>query len=120
MKEIVDGVADVAVEGVELRKTLRLQFGVWEKGLEQAGGQWGVDSVEQFHEQQADAIASGEETITAGVREFFHETFGSQFEQVVAEGRETVLLGGAAQSLGGLRMELGGSESIAGGDVGEA
>jgi hypothetical protein len=65
LHQIVDGVADLAVEEVELRKTLRWQFGVWGKGLQETGGQRGVDSVEQFHEQQADAITSGEETITA-------------------------------------------------------
>jgi sugar phosphate isomerase/epimerase len=70
LKQIVDDVAEFAVEGVELRKTLRLQFGVWEKGLQETGRQRGVDSVEQFHEQQADAITSGEETIRAGVRSF--------------------------------------------------
>jgi hypothetical protein len=39
LNQIVDGVAHIAVEGVELRETLGLQFGVWQKGLQQAGGQ---------------------------------------------------------------------------------
>ena len=63
--QIVDGV------GERFRSRERVAVCCLREGQQQAGGQRGIDSFEQFHKQRADAIAIGEEAITAGVREFF-------------------------------------------------
>ena len=57
MEEIIQGVGDLLVESVELRKTLLLYVFVCRERPEQAGGEWGVNPFKQFQKNQADAIA---------------------------------------------------------------
>jgi hypothetical protein len=56
LNEIIQSVRDPLVESIELRETLILEFVVCRERPEQPGGEWGVDSFEQFQKNQADAV----------------------------------------------------------------
>ena len=88
MEELVKRGGDVLVEPVELGKTLLLQFVVGGKGPEESSGERGVDSFKEFEKNQADAIAIGQKSVSARVRNLFDQPFGPKLGQVVAESGE--------------------------------
>ena len=92
LHEFVEIVDDALIQTVELRPVLAVERSVALDRREQAGSQRRVDALEELQEDEADRIALGQEPVAAGVRQLFDETFGAQFEPIVAQGRERVLL----------------------------
>ena len=57
LEELVEGRGDASVESVKMRQPLVWQPGVGGDGPQEPGGERGVDAVEEFEKDQADAIA---------------------------------------------------------------
>ena len=76
--EIVESVDDSLVELVKLREPFVLEFIVRRKGLQEPGGERGVDALEEFEKDEADGIAFRQEPIAPGVWKFFDQALGSE------------------------------------------
>ena len=83
--------------------------------LQNAGGQRGIDAVEQLQKDQADRVTRGRQAIAAGARQLLDQAFGAQFGEVVAQRGQAVLLAAAAQGGGDVWMNFAGAESVGGG-----
>ena len=89
---MVEGVGKALIEAVE-RRTLAVGEGsVSGDRVEESSGQWSVDAVEEFQEDQADRISLGRQTVAAGAGQLFDKAFGAQLGEVIAQGGQAVLL----------------------------
>jgi hypothetical protein len=66
--ESVQVVGDTLVEAVELGAPVMLETSIGSEWIEETGGQRGVDSLEEFEEDQGDGIALRGKLIAARVR----------------------------------------------------
>ena len=73
-------------------------------GMKKPSGEGGVDFVEEFEKQQTDPISVGQESITAGVWELFHQNFGTQLPQFITKCTQRALVGRYSEGLGGSRL----------------
>ena len=55
------------------------------KGLQNAGGQRGIDFFIELQEHQADLIAMWKKPVAAGMRDLFHQALGAQLPEVITE-----------------------------------
>ena len=77
VEEIVKGMCNALVECVELGKALLLDFLICWKGSQQASREGSINSFEEFQEDQAYAVASGQQPVASGMGNFLYETFRS-------------------------------------------
>ncbi len=61
------------------------QGAVTAKWRQQAGGEGCVDFFEELEEDETNGVALTDQSISTGVRDFFQESFGAQFGQVISE-----------------------------------
>ena len=107
------------VEHVELMEPIGGHGSVSGIGMKQPSGEGCVDFVEEFEKQQTDAISVGQELIATRVVQLFHETFGPEFPQFIAERGQRALLGRYSEGLGSRRLQFRRSESVACGHMRE-
>ena len=77
--ESVQVVGNTLVEAIELGAPVMLETSIGSEWIEETGGQGGVDSLEEFEEDQGDGVALRGKLIAARVREPDKETFGAKF-----------------------------------------
>ena len=68
LNQAVEIIGDFLIETIELRSLVRFEADVCGNRTEQAGGQWGVDALEQFEEDEANGVAARWELISARSR----------------------------------------------------
>src|SRR6266404_3942252 len=82
---MVEGVGKALVEAVE-RRALAVGEGlVSGDRVEESSGEWSVDAVEEFQEDQADRISFGQQTVAAGAGQLFDKAFGAQLGEIVSK-----------------------------------
>jgi hypothetical protein len=91
-----------------------LEFLVRGKGLQEPGSERGEDALEEFEKDEAGRVTFRQESITLGVREFLDQALGAELPQMVTQGGEAVVLGGADQSRSGLWVQFGGRKGARG------
>jgi hypothetical protein len=96
-----------------------LETGVGADWVEESGGWRGVDSVEEFEENQGDE-SSPEGKVDNKTREPGKETFGAKFGEIVTQGGERIALRRASESLDDEGMDFCGGKCIGAGNIGEA
>ena len=77
--ESVQIVGDTLVEAIELGASVMLETSIGSEWIEETGGQGGVNSLEEFEEDQGDGVALRGKLIAARVREPAKKAFGAKF-----------------------------------------
>jgi len=93
LEEAIERLGDLLVELVELRQPLLLKCRVTWKRLQEPGCERSVNPFKEFQKYQTDPIALRQEPIAPSVRQLFHEALRAQFREIIAQGREAVVLG---------------------------
>ena len=119
LDECVKVIDDAVVEAVKLRPLLIRDFGIGADGAEETRRERGVDSFEQFQENQADGIPLPEELIAAGVWKLGNEPLGPQLGEVITQRGKRIVFGSTSERLDDMRMEFCSGKAVAGGDVRE-
>ena len=118
--EGVEIVGDTLVEVVELRSLVGLESAVCIDGSKQACGEWRVDALEEFEEDEADRITVRKQLISTRIGNLGNEFFGAQLGEIVAERGQRVGIRFAIECREDVRIDVGGCEGVAGGDMSEA
>src|SRR5271165_428952 len=117
---MIEGVGKALVKAVELR-ALRVGQGlVSGNRVEESGGKWSVDAVEEFQEDQADRISLDRQTVAAGAGQLFDEAFRAKLGEVVSKGGQAILLSGATEGGDDVRIDFAGAEGVGGRDLRKA
>jgi len=88
--------------------------------VEESSGERSVDAVEEFQEDQADRISLGRQAVAAGAGQLFDQAFGAQLGEVVSEGGQAVLVGGATEGGDDVWIDFAGAERVGGRDLRKA
>jgi hypothetical protein len=88
--------------------------------VEESSGEWSVDAVEEFQEDQVDGISLSQQLVAARAGQLFDKAFHAELGEVVSKRGQAVLLGGGAQGGNGMRIDFGGAEGPGRWDLCEA
>ena len=88
--------------------------------MEESSGEWSVDAVEEFQEDQADRIPLGRQTVASGVGQLFDKAFRAQLGEVVPKGGQAVVLRSATEGGADVRIDFAGAEGVGGWDLRKA
>jgi len=79
LQELLKGRGDTPVELVKVRQPLVRQLGVSGDGLQEPGGERGIDAVEELEKDQTEAIAVRQEPVASRAREFLDQALPAEF-----------------------------------------
>lgn len=118
--EFVERGDDCTIEFIESGDLLRWELRVSGKGGQQPCGERGIDLLEQFEENDAQAITLGGKFVSAGSRDFLDQSLAAKLRQVVTEGTQFVLSFGTAESFCDGKVNLFRGKAVADGEMAEA